>query len=66
MNKTKKKQTHRYGEQTSDYQWGEGREEGQYRGRREKGLIWDYINQMCETSENCKALWNLKKLLFNK
>ena len=26
VNKTKKKQTHRYGEQTSGYQWGEGRE----------------------------------------
>ena len=25
VNKTKKKQTHRYREQTSGYQWGEGR-----------------------------------------
>ena len=33
MNRTKKKQTHRYRERTSGYQWGEGREEGKYRGR---------------------------------
>ena len=31
MNKTRKKQTHRYEEQTSGYQWGEGRVEGQNR-----------------------------------
>ena len=37
MNITKKKQTHRYREQTSGYQWGEGRGEGQYRARRVKG-----------------------------
>ena len=30
---TKKKQTHRYTEKTSGYQWGEGRRQGQYRGR---------------------------------
>ena len=41
MNKTKKKQTHRYREQTSGYQWGEGRGEGQYRGK--KVLLWDYM-----------------------
>ena len=29
MNITKKKQTHRYREQTSDYHWGEARGEGQ-------------------------------------
>ena len=29
MNITKKKQTHRYGEQTSGYQYREGRGEGQ-------------------------------------
>ena len=29
----KKQQTHRYGEQTSGYQWGEGGEEGKYSGR---------------------------------
>ena len=28
MNITKKEQIHRYREQTSDYQWGEGRERG--------------------------------------
>ena len=33
VNITKKKQTHRYREQTSSYLWGEGRGEGQYRGR---------------------------------
>ena len=26
MNTTKQKQTHRYGEQSSGYQWGDGRE----------------------------------------
>ena len=30
---TKKKQTHRYREQTSGYQWGKGRGEGRDRGR---------------------------------
>ena len=33
MNITKKKQTHRYREQTSGYQWGEGRREEQYKGK---------------------------------
>ena len=33
MNITKKKQTHRYREQTSGYQWVEGRGEGQDMGR---------------------------------
>ena len=32
MNIIKNKQTHRYREQTSDYQWGEGSGAGQYRG----------------------------------
>ena len=32
-----KKQTCRYREQTSGYQWGEGRGEGQYRGIGAKG-----------------------------
>ena len=40
VNKTKKKQTHRYREQTSGCQWGEGSWEKQHRGRGEKGL-WD-------------------------
>ena len=34
---TKKKQTHRYRKQTSGCQWGEGRGDRQYRGRRLKG-----------------------------
>ena len=41
MNIIKKKQTHRYREQTSGYQWGGG--EGQYRSRGKKGLLWDYM-----------------------
>ena len=32
VNITKKKQTHKYREQTTGYQWGEGRGEEQYRG----------------------------------
>ena len=32
-NKTKQKQTPRYTEQTSGYQWGEGSRKGQDRGR---------------------------------
>ena len=34
---TKQKQTHRYREQTSGYQWEEGRGTEQYRGRGLKG-----------------------------
>ena len=37
VNITKKKQTHRYREQTSGYQWGEGSGEGQCRGRGLRG-----------------------------
>ena len=33
VNIAKQKQTHSYREQTSGYQWGEGRTEGQDRGR---------------------------------
>ena len=33
MNITKLKLTHKYREQTSGYRWGEGRREGQDRGR---------------------------------
>ena len=36
-NITKKKQTHRYKEQTSGYSWREGSREGQDRDRRLKG-----------------------------
>ena len=34
---TKQKQTHRYKEQASGYQWGEGSGEGQVRGRGLRG-----------------------------
>ena len=45
VNKTKKKQIRKYREQTSGYQWGEGRGEGQYRGMglKKKGLLGDYM-----------------------
>ena len=44
VNITKKKQTHGCTEQISGYQWGEGRGEGQYRGReKKKGLLQDYM-----------------------
>ena len=33
MNITEEKHSHRYRDQTSGYQWGEGRGEGQYRSR---------------------------------
>ena len=33
MNITEEKHSHRYRDQTSRYQWGEGRGEGQYRSR---------------------------------
>ena len=38
MNVTKQKQIHRYREQTSGYQWGEERGEGQDRGRGLRGI----------------------------
>ena len=37
MNTAKEKQTHRYREQTSGYQWGEGKGEVQDRGRELRG-----------------------------
>ena len=45
VNKTKKKQAHRYREQTSSYHWKERREGGQYRSKEffVKGLLWDYM-----------------------
>ena len=59
VNKTKKKQAHRHRKQTSGYQWGEGREEGQYRGRGlKKSIVMGLYEIVCETFENCKALWN--------
>ena len=45
VNKSKKKQIHRYREQTSGYQWGEG--EGQHRGGGEKGVIMGLYEIMC-------------------
>ena len=47
MNKTKTKQTRRYRDQTSGYQRGEGRREGQYRGRGEKEVIMGLYEIMC-------------------
>ena len=38
MNITEGKQTHRYREQTSGYQWGEGQGEGKYRGKGVRGI----------------------------
>ena len=38
----KKKLTHRYREQTSGYQWGEGSGEGQYSGRGLRGINFRY------------------------
>ena len=65
VNKTKNEADSQiYREQTSDYQWGEGSGERQVRGG-EVGLPWDYINTVCKTCENCKALQNLKNLSFN-
>ena len=42
MNITKNRQTHRYREQTSGYQWGEGGWEGKYKGRELKLLCISY------------------------
>ena len=54
VNKTKKKQSHRYRQQTSGYQWGEGRGNRGVGGKR--GYYGIIPNHVCETSENCKAL----------
>ena len=43
VNKTKKKQTHRYRKQTSGSQWREARGRGNIEVGREKGLLWDYM-----------------------
>ena len=37
VNITKRKQTHRYGEETSGYQWGDRKGEDQHRGRGLRG-----------------------------
>ena len=39
---------------------------GQHRGREEKRVTMGLYEIMCEASENCKALQNLKNLSFNK
>ena len=54
MNITKSKQAHRYEEQISGYQWGEGRRVGQDRGRGLRGApyyIHVYIVQPREYSQ---------------
>ena len=38
VNIRKKKQTHKYRDQASGYQWGEGKGEGQYRNRGSRGI----------------------------
>ena len=65
VNKTNKKQTHKYTEQPSGYQWGEGRREEQYRDEGGKGYYAIIRNHICETFENCRALTDLKTLSFN-
>ena len=50
MNKTKEKQDHGYREQTSGYQWGEGRRKEQYIRVKDskKELLRDYVKScMC-------------------
>ena len=47
VNITKKKQTHRYREQISGYQWGEGEGVGQDRGKGSRGTTTKYkINKI--------------------
>ena len=46
VSKTKKKQTHRYGEQSSDYQWEEGRGRGNI-GVGDKRVIMGLHEIMC-------------------
>ena len=66
QNKTERKQTHRYRKQTSDYQWGEERWEGQYRGRG-KRVIMDLYEIMCvKVFKPVKHYRNLRNLSFNK
>ena len=43
VSKTKKKQTHKYRKQASDYQWREGMGKGQNKGKRRKGLFQNYM-----------------------
>ena len=46
MSITKKKQTHRYKEQTSGYQWGERRGEGQNRGTGLRGTDMHKVKKL--------------------
>ena len=55
VNKTKKKQTHRYREQTVVTSAGRG-ERGNIGVEEKKGLLWDYNEIMCVKHKNCKAL----------
>ena len=58
MNKTKKKQTHRYREQTSGYQWGD--EQGMAnRGRERKVRV---IMELYEIT--CVKFLKKKKMIF--
>ena len=48
-NITKKKQTHTYREQTSGYQWGEGRGKRQYRGKELRGTNYYILKKGART-----------------
>lgn len=43
MKQTQKKNCHRYREQTSGHQWGEGRGDRQSRGKGERELLWEDV-----------------------
>ena len=43
MNKTKKKNTHRYRDETSGYQWEDGRGRDSIGLGGEKRFLWDYM-----------------------
>ena len=55
MNKTKK-QTHRYRQQTSGYQWGEGKGSDKIGVNGGKSVFIGLYEIMCLKLENCKAL----------
>ena len=58
MNTTKQKQTHRYREQTSGYEWGERSGEGQDSGRVLTGMNYIYkINK--DTLYNTRTMANI-------
>ena len=54
VNIIKKKQTYR--EQTSGYQWGEGKREGQYRSEGKQRVIMGLHKIICVKLKNYKAL----------